>query len=430
MTTASFPPGFLWGASTSAHQVEGNNVGSDFWQAENDGSWGLADRSGDACDSFHRWPEDLDLVRDLGLNAYRFSIEWARVVPAPGRPSPATLAHYRRIIEGCGERGLTPVVTLHHFTNPAWLTAEGGWTSKDAIAHFTEYVRAVLPVLDGVPWVCTINEPNMVAFMAASRKRGGGAPAAYLGPPDAEVTAALTRAHAAARDLLAAVPGLRSGWTVANQNVQDHGAGPDRTAEISYLIDDQYLDVAKGDDFVGVQAYSRLRAGERGPLLPGPDDRRTMTGWEYYPQALEDAVRHTDARLGGSTPLLVTENGIATGDDGERVAYTREAVAGLRRAMADGIDVRGYLHWSLLDNYEWGSWEPTFGLVAVDRTTFRRTVKPSARWFGRLARDPEATLATEAEVDPEATVDPEAKVDPEATVDAGTALDPDAGAGA
>ncbi|MEW9552571.1 glycoside hydrolase family 1 protein [Nonomuraea sp. NPDC050783] len=389
---AAFPDGFLWGASTAAHQVEGNNVASDFWQAENDGSWGLADRSGDACDSFHRWPEDLDIARDLGLNAYRFSIEWARVVPAPGHPSPAMLAHYRRMIEGCEERGLTPVVTLHHFTNPAWLTAEGGWTSDGAIAHFAEYVRAVLPILDGVRWVCTINEPNMVAFMAARRKQGLGDGSPFLSPPDPGVTAALVRAHAQARELLAAVPGVRSGWTVANQNVQDHGAGPDRTAEVSYLIDDQYLDVAKGDDFVGVQAYSRLRVGESGIVLPGPDDRRTMTGWEYYPAALEDAIRHTAARLGASTPLLVTENGIATSDDDERIAYTGEAVTGLARALADGIDVRGYLHWSLLDNYEWGSWEPTFGLVAVDRTTFRRTVKPSARWFGQLVRDPAATL--------------------------------------
>ncbi|MEV4165195.1 glycoside hydrolase family 1 protein [Nonomuraea dietziae] len=389
---AAFPDGFLWGASTAAHQVEGNNVGSDFWQAENDGSWGLPDRSGDACDSLHRWPEDLDIAHDLGLNAYRFSIEWARVVPAPGHPSPAMLDHYRRMIEGCGQRGLTPVVTLHHFTSPAWLRAAGGWTSEKAIAHFTEYVRAVLPILDGVPWVCTINEPNMLALMAARRKHGHDGSAPSFVPPDPDVSLALTRAHEEARELLASVPGLRSGWTVANQNVQDHGAGPDRTAEMSYLLDDQYIDVAKGDDFLGVQAYSRLRTGEQGVIAPGPADRRTMMGWEYYPRALEDALRHTAARLGGSTPLLVTENGIATSDDDERIAYTNEAVLGLARALADGIDVRGYLHWSLLDNYEWGSWEPTFGLVAVDRTTFRRTVKPSARWFGRLAKSPAATL--------------------------------------
>ncbi|WP_049559320.1 glycoside hydrolase family 1 protein [Nonomuraea sp. SBT364] len=387
-----FPDGFLWGASTAAHQVEGNNVGSDFWQAENHGTGDLADRSGDACDSYHRWPEDLDIVRDLGLNAYRFSIEWARVVPAPGHPSRAMLDHYRRMIEGCAERGLTPVVTLHHFTSPAWLRAEGGWTSEAAISHFTAYVRAVLPILDGVPWVCTINEPNMVAMMVTRRANGMGHADPSFVTPDPGMTAALSRAHAEARELLASVPGLRSGWTVANQNVQDHGAGPDRTAEMSYLIDDQYLDVAKGDDFVGVQAYSRLRAGRQGVIAPGPADRRTMIGWEYYPLGLEDAVRHTAARLGGSTPLLVTENGIATGDDGERIEYTREALTGLARAMADGVDVRGYLHWSLLDNYEWGSWEPTFGLVAVDRTTFRRTVKPSARWLGQLTQSPAAAL--------------------------------------
>ncbi len=386
--SATFPDGFLWGAATAAHQVEGNNTASDLWAFENAPDSIMPERSGDACDSYHRWREDLDIARDLGLNSYRFSVEWARVEPAPGHVSRAHLAHYRRMVEGCLERGLTPVVTLHHFTAPAWFRAAGGWTASGAVDRFRAYVRSVLPILDGVEWVCTINEPNMLAMMSSMMKRGKREEnvAGAMPPPDQDVSDALTAAHRAARDELAALPGVRSGWTVANQNFQAVDGADDLAAEWAYSREDQFLDTARDDDFIGVQAYTRVLIGRDGPVEVGGDARRTLTGWEFYPEAVEGAVRHTARRVGAAVPILVTENGIATGDDAERVDYTHGALTGLARTLADGIDVRGYLHWSLLDNYEWGSWKPTFGLVSVDRETFARTVKPSARWYGEVAR--------------------------------------------
>ncbi|GGS54590.1 MULTISPECIES: glycoside hydrolase family 1 protein [Actinokineospora] len=385
--TSTFPGGFLWGAATAAHQVEGNNTTSDLWAVENAPESIMPERSGDACDSYHRWPEDLDIVRDIGLNCYRFGIEWARVEPAPGHTSRAQLAHYRRMVEGCFERGLTPVVTLHHFTTPAWFRAAGGWTTGEGVSRFRDYVRSVLPILDGVEWVCTINEPNMLAMMSAMLKRGERHEnvAGAMPPPDQDVADALIAAHRAAREELATLPRVRSGWTVANQNFQAAAGAEDLTAEWSRSREDQFLDVAKDDDFIGVQAYTRVVIGPDGPRDPG-GARRTLTGWEFYPEALEGAVRHTARRVGPTVPILVTENGIATADDAERVDYTRRALTGLARAIDDGVDVRGYLHWSLLDNYEWGSWTPTFGLVSVDRETFTRTIKPSARWYGGVAR--------------------------------------------
>ncbi|GAA2209625.1 family 1 glycosylhydrolase [Nonomuraea monospora] len=378
----SFPQGFLWGAASSAHQIEGNNVASDLWGLESR----LPERSGDACDSYHRWPEDLDLVRDLGLTAYRFGVEWARVEPVEGQVSRAHLAHYRRMVEGCLERGITPIVTLHHFTSPMWFQREGGWRSGAAAGRFRAYVRAVLPILDGVPWVCTINEPNMLAMMAEAIRDGHREPgvAGAMAAPDQAMADALVAAHRAAREELGAA-GLRAGWTIANQNFQaEDGAEAERDAW-AWPREDQFLEAAKGDDFVGVQAYTRVRIGRQG-ALPVPDGaRRTLTGWEFYPDALGDAVRHTAGKLPG-VPILVTENGIATADDAERVEYTSAALAGLHAALAEGADVRGYLHWSLLDNYEWGSWAPTFGLVSVDRETFARDAKPSARWLGEVAR--------------------------------------------
>ncbi|RJL30087.1 glycoside hydrolase family 1 protein [Bailinhaonella thermotolerans] len=388
-----FPDGFLWGAAGSAHQTEGNNVGSDLWALENRPGSPLAERSGDACDAYHRWPEDLDIVRDLGLNAYRFSVEWARVEPVEGRFSLAALAHYRRVIEGCLDRGLTPVVTLHHFTCPLWFQLAGGWRDAGAVERFRRYVRAVLPILDGVEWVCTINEPNMLAMVAGllggsdeAEPREHGQVAGTLPPPDPELSDVLTLAHHAAREELAAVPGLRSGWTIANQDFQPaEGAGDDVVDAWAWPREDRFLDAAAGDDFIGVQSYTRVLVGPEG-ALPIPDGaRRTHNGWEFHPASLAGAVRRTAARLPG-VPIMVTENGIATRDDDERVEYTREALTGLRAAMDEGADVRGYLHWSLLDNYEWGSWDAPFGLVEVDRTTFARTVKPSARWLGKVAR--------------------------------------------
>ncbi|GAA2628421.1 family 1 glycosylhydrolase [Actinomadura fulvescens] len=381
---ASFPNRFLWGAAGSAHQTEGNNVASDFWALENRPGGFLPERSGDACDGYHRWREDLDIVRDLGLNAYRFSVEWARIEPVEGAFSRAELAHYRRVIEGCLERGLTPVVTLHHFTSPLWFQREGGWLAPDATERFRRYVRAVLPILDGVQWVCTINEPNMLAMMAnmVKREKREENVAGAMPPPDQAVADALLAAHRATREELA---DIKSGWTVANQNFEAAEGADAECQEWAWSREDQFLDAAADDDFIGVQAYTRVRIGRDGALPVPENARRTLTGWEFYPAALGNAVRHTAKRL-PAVPILVTENGIATADDTERVEYTREALAGLHAAITDGADVRGYLHWSLLDNYEWGSWKPTFGLVHVDRATFTRTVKPSARWLGDVAR--------------------------------------------
>jgi len=396
----AYPDGFLWGASTSAHQIEGNNVASDVWALENRPGSLLTERSGDACDSYHRWREDLDLLAGAGLDAYRFSVEWARVEPTPGQVSKAELAHYRRMVEGCLERGVTPVVTLHHFTSPLWFRQAGGWTGPDAVELFRSYVRAVLPILDGVEWVCTVNEPNMLALLTTlvtnpdvvGRERSE-LRADELPPPDDATGDALVAAHRAAREELAAVPGLRSGWTVANQvfqplvsdDAETSARAAAATREWAWSREDRYLDAAKGDDFVGVQSYTRTVVGPDGPLPAPGDAPRTETGWEYYPESIGHALRHT-AELVGDTPLLVTENGIATSDDAQRVAYLDGALDAVRGALADGLDVRGYLHWSLLDNFEWGTWDAHFGLVAVDRDTFARTPKPSLAHLGARAR--------------------------------------------
>ncbi|GAA1162124.1 family 1 glycosylhydrolase [Streptomyces hebeiensis] len=396
--TTEFAPGFLWGASTAPHQIEGNNLNSDFWASE--GRIPGMERSGDACDSYHRYREDMGLLADAGLDAYRFGIEWARIEPVPGVFSRAELAHYRGMIDTASELGLTPVVTLHHFTSPLWFAQEGGWLGDRAVERFRTYTEAVSPILEGVEWVVTMNEPNMLAIMVgmarAVRDRqtaeewqsptvDNESPRPPLPAPDVKIGERLVEAHHAAREVLRERTAAKVGWTVANRAFVARPGAEEKKRELEHIWEDLYLEGAHGDDFVGVQSYSSQWVGPDGiePHPPHPDN--TLVGTAYRPDALSIAVRHT-AEVTGGMPILISENGIATRDDTRRIAYTREALDHLGAALADGIDVRGYLHWSLLDNYEWGHWEPTFGLVEVDRETFERRPKPSLAWLGETAR--------------------------------------------
>ncbi|MGK9146094.1 family 1 glycosylhydrolase [Plantibacter flavus] len=405
----AFPDGFLWGAATAPHQTEGNNLNSDFWA--NEGLMPGMDFSGDACDSYHRYAEDMELLAAAGYTSYRFGIEWARIEPRPGMISRAELAHYRRMIDTAVSLGLTPVVTLHHFTNPKWFADEGGWLVDSAVARFAAYVDAVIPILSGVAWVCTMNEPNMLSMMTGMARLAAdpeararwtsptidGDPDAaqarpQLPPPDAEIGRRLVAAHHAVRDRIRERTGARVGWTVANRAFEILPGGESRARDLSWQWEDLYLEASRGDDFVGVQSYSTLQVGPDGQVAhePRPDD--TLVGTPFRPDAVGIAVRHCWQVTAG-VPILITENGIATSDDAQRIAYTRGALDAVQCALDEGVDVRGYLHWSLLDNFEWGHWEPTFGLIAVDRETFVRRPKPSFGWLGEIARSNGAALS-------------------------------------
>jgi beta-glucosidase len=380
----SFPDGFLWGAATAAHQIEGNNLNNDWWKLEQ-GAAGYMDLSGDACDSYHRYEEDMRLLADRGFNSYRFSLEWSRIEPTPGAFSRAQLAHYRRMIDCALGLGLTPVVSLHHFTHPVWLGGPEAWLRADAVELFARYVEQACSILDGVEWVCTINEPNVVALNHGALQRvAAGEPYPFDALPDLAVGDGLIAAHRAAAPIVRARSAARVGWTVANQALLALPGCEAKHAEVQSQWEDRYLEAARDDDFVGVQSYTSQVVDENG-IVPHPEHPdNTLVGWAYRPDALGIAVHHTRDVV-GDVPILVTENGIATADDARRIAYTGLALRDLQTAIEEGIDVRGYLHWSLLDNFEWGRWEPTFGLVAVDRTTFARHPKPSLTWLGRIA---------------------------------------------
>jgi beta-glucosidase len=385
MAEARFPAGFVWGTATAAHQVEGGNWNNDWWLWEHAPGSPCQEPSGDACDHWHRWPEDIRLVADLGFNAYRFSVEWSRIEPEDGEFSRATLEHYRRVCAACRERGVEPIVTFHHFTTPRWVAARGGWIAPgtaDLFARFCARTAAHLGDLAGR--ACTLNEPNIVAtfghlwglFPPGKRE------------PDLRRRAndVLIDAHRKAAGAIHAGPGsVLVGLTLAMTDNQAVAGGEAERDRYRRDMEDVFLEAARGDDFVGVQTYSRLRFGPDGLLPPEPGVPLTQLGYEFWPEALEATIRRAHEMTGA--PILVTENGIGTEDDAERVAYTARALRGVLACLADGIDVQGYVHWSLLDNFEWIlGYRPTFGLVAVDRTTQVRTPKPSARWLGAIAR--------------------------------------------
>lgn len=410
--TFTFPDGFLWGAATAGHQVEGGNVNADIWPLE----WAepslFVEPSGDACDHYHRYPEDIATLAGLGLNAYRFSLEWSRIEPEPGYISRAALDHYRRMMGTCLDHGVTPVVTFCHFTTPRWFAGRGGWAADDAVDRFARYAeRATAHLGDLLGWVATLNEPNVITMMELTGvipmgtsdrgplDRGTGAsdapvaesvggydPAGYrmgLVGTDVERMGAIHRAAADA--IRAGAPQAKVGWTLALVDLQAGEGGEERLAAARQGAQLDFLEVSRDDDWVGVQTYSRNVLGADG-VIPVAEGVPTMqTGWEVYPPALGHTVRLAAEHAG--VPVMVTENGMATADDEARQAYTRGALDGLTQAMADGVDVRGYLHWTLLDNFEWmAGYAKTFGLVAFDRETFARSVKPTARWLGEVAR--------------------------------------------
>lgn len=399
----AFPKGFGWGVATSAYQLEGNNFASDIWLLEHVKPTIYAEPSGDAADHYHLYRDDIALAKGLGFNTWRLSIEWARIEPEPGAYSRAELEHYRRVLATCHEAGLSPMVSYNHFSLPRWAAAMGGWQNDAVGEAFVRYCARVDAHLgDLIDNASTFNEPNLPkvlrwhgvpretpqahAMLAAAAKASGSdrfIPASY---GDLErMQAVMLKTHDRA---YAALKGGRGRYPVGiNMSMSDDQPVGEinRLAEKRADIYAPWLDAADRSDFIGLQTYTRTRVGKDGDLPNEDGVPITQLFYEYWPQALEPAVRYVAAHC--KAPIWITENGVGTSDDALRVAYIRTALAGLQRCTADGIKVKGYLFWSLLDNFEFDmGYTPTFGLFSVDRETQKRTAKPSAAVLGDIAR--------------------------------------------
>ncbi len=426
-----FPKDFLVGAATAAHQVEGNNIHSDYWAMEQMKTTAFAEPSLDAVDHYNRYEEDIRLLASAGLNAYRFSIEWARIEPEEGKFDEAEIEHYRKVIRCCRENGVTPMVTLLHFTSPKWLICKGGWEAETVVADFTKYVRYVMENLGSeMELVCTINEANMGLQMKAITERyirqmkammakiqAGTASdsqvqvgmnlqkmmqgqemaakenAAVFGTPQPQtfVSARTERgdqlvmeAHRAAMAVIREVaPHVKAGLSLSVHDIQAVPGGEERAEKewVEEFI--HYLPYIQGDDFLGVQNYTRSLIGADG-IQPNPEGAElTQMGYEFYPEALENVLRRVAKDWKGI--IYVTENGIGTADDSRRMAFIETATDGVARCMADGLPIKGYFYWSLMDNFEWQKgYSMTFGLIAVDRSTQTRMPKDSLRLLGQV----------------------------------------------
>ena len=418
----NFPKNFLIGASTAAHQVEGNNVHSDDWLQEQMPHSSFTEPSGDACDHYHRYAEDIQLLADAGLNAYRFSIEWARIEPEEGQFDDREIEHYRGMIRCCREHSVEPIITLHHFTSPAWLIRKGGWEAESTVEYFRRYASYVAGHLgDEINYICTINEANMGLQLAAIAKRfrmmaeqmkkaegtvqvginfkkmmenmkfaamenaqafGTPQPQTFVSPRTPEGDLLVFLAHQAAKAAIKAIrPEIKVGITLSMHDLQ---ALPGGEAFAGTAWDEEfrhYLPYIQQDDFLGVQNYTRTQYGPQGQLPVPQGVELTQMDYEFYPEALEHVIRKVHEDFQGD--LIVTENGIATADDTRRAEFIRRALAGVERCVKDGIPVKGYCHWSLLDNFEWQKgYSMTFGLIAVDRATQQRAPKPSLAYLG------------------------------------------------
>jgi beta-glucosidase len=382
----TFPDGFLWGTATAAHQIEGGNINNDWWVMEHDPTSGCADVSGDACDSFNRYPEDIALVAGLGFSSYRFSLEWSRIEPEDGEFSLVALDHYRRMAATCHEHGILPVVTFHHFTHPRWLAAAGTWEAVHAPDRFARFCdRATAHLGDLIGMACTLNEPNVVATMGW--RHGVFPPRVRDRVRRDVVNQSLVTAHRKAVDAIRSGPGdFPVGLTLSMTDYQLQPGGEEWLERLRRPSEDVFLEATGGDDYLGVQTYTRVRVGPEGFAGPEAGVPTSQMGYEVWPEALEATIRRAWDKTGG-LPVHVTENGIGTDDDEQRIDYVKRALGGVQHCLDDGLDVRGYFYWSLLDNFEWVlGYGPTFGLVAVDRETFERRPKASATWLGGVAR--------------------------------------------
>ncbi len=401
----TFPDNFLWGVATSGHQVEGNNINSESWVLEHLPYTIYKEPSGDACDHYHRYKEDIKLFSDIGLNAYRFSIEWARVEPEEGEYSIAELEHYRRMLSTCLEYNIKPFVTMHHFTSPRWLIKKGGWLDVQTANSYAHYIEKVSQYLsDLFSGVCTFNEPNIARIVAIMRSFPmndlhfwNQASKAFEVDPDKlglwQFTLApkmwdiIFKAHTMAYEILKAGRGtFPVGMSLAMMDFHAAPGGEENTRKLKKELSENYLERLTKDDFVGVQTYSRWVIGPDGVIPPDNSTEINQIGEEFYPEAIGGTIRDA-ARIAG-IPIVVTENGVAMDDDSRRTEYIIRAVKSVAKCIEEGIDVGGYFLWSAFDNFEWISgFGPKFGIIEVDRNTFVRKPKPSAYLLGNIAKN-------------------------------------------
>lgn len=410
-TKLSFPKRFLWGASVAAHQVEGNNHNQwSVWELENAKAsaaraeyqyndldvWPDIKKeakrpdnyvSGAASNHWEQYETDFDIARKLNLNALRFSVEWSRIEPTEGSWNVEAIEHYRQYIKALKQRGIEPMMTLLHFTVPVWFAEKGGFEKRRNVKYFLRFVEKTVSELGkDIRYIITINEPEVYATESY-----------YLGnwPPQRRskwlwwrVVHNQLYAHKKAAKLIHASNRRYKVSIAKNSNYFYPGDDAWLTrvsAHVAqYFQDDYFLKKAyRHCDFIGVNYYFSNRV--YGYRVHNPEQKLSDLGWDMQPENLEYVLERLHRKY--KKPLIVTENGLADRDDADRKWWLTKTIMAMQQAIDEGVDLVGYFHWSLLDNFEWahGKW-PEFGLVHVDYTTNKRQVRPSAAWFALVLK--------------------------------------------
>jgi beta-glucosidase len=420
-----FPSGFLWGAATAAHQIEGNNTHSDWWEWEQQCHLANCEKSGLADDGYHRYPEDLKLAQDLGFNAYRMSVEWARIEPEQGVYDPAEIEHYRDVLRTVHARGMKVVLTLQHFSLPSWVAhhapqGANSWLDPDIVDFFADYTDHVVQALgDQVDYWLTINEPTV--SMLTAYIVGVSPPGIQDFKKAPVVLANFLKAHARAYHIIhsyypnamvsfahhARIFDPYNPWSPLDQLlagfISDFWNHQFITSirdgkihfHVPFVADysEDYPGIQGTLDYLGINYYTRdrIQFDSSSPEMfsiqpPDASAPRNDVGWELYPEGfyrvLKDFAQY-------KLPILITENGTADARDAFRSKFLCDHLAEVERAMKEGIPVFGYLHWSLYDNFEWSSgFGPRFGLVGIDYDhDLERQPRPSAALYSRIIRD-------------------------------------------
>ncbi len=397
-----FPQNFFWGAATSAYQVEGNNLNSDWWSWEK--KRGI-EPSGSACLHYEHYKEDFDRAAGLNHNAHRLSIEWSRIEPKRGEFIEKEIEHYRQVILALKERNLEPIVTLHHFSNPLWFAELGGWQSRQSVKHFLTFIERIVTVLcDQVKFWVTINEP--LVYVYHSYILGAWPPQEKSFLKAKRVEGNLITAHIEAYSLIhelyrsrgASLPQV----SIAKNMQAFYPCGFSLRNKLSAYLRDRFYNFSfidklirhKSLDYIGINYYTRSLIDVRSykmrdflldTCVKGHSQlKKNSLGWDIYPQGLFDLLIRLKRY---NLPIFILENGICTEDDRERWDFIRSHLEKVNLAMMKGVKVLGYIYWSLIDNFEWDKgFAPRFGLIEVDYRSLQRDIRESARRYAIVCK--------------------------------------------
>lgn len=421
-----FPKDFLWGTAMSSHQAEGGNIFNDWWAWEQKGKILNKQVSGDACNHYEMYKKDFEMMEQMHHNSHRISIEWSRIEPTEGNFNQSEIDHYRKVLLDLKKRGIKPVVTLWHFTLPHWFAKQGGFLQKEGRLKFLRYARRVVEELgDLIDIWCTINEPFVYANFGYNE--GTWPPGQKKFFRMLKVIKELLHVHIDAYQLIKETY-RNNGWgkTMVGfaksfiwfDAVNKRGLynklvteiyryfynklyfKPFYTGKYSLLLGGGKIHDAKDSlDYIGINYYFRCECRIdiwKNPfkvhLQPAADVEKTLFNWEVFPDGLYHLTKLVHRKL--HKPVLITENGISTLDDDQRISYIVRHLDAINRAMAEGADVMGYMYWSFLDNFEWveGYTQP-FGLIAFNHKTFERMPKKSAQVYSEICKNGTVTNA-------------------------------------